>query len=41
MSQNLRDQGRLFDAGNDQQLAPAMRAGLDIDGEHSLEALSP
>jgi hypothetical protein len=31
----------LLDAGDDAQLAAALPAGLDVDGEHALEALRP
>jgi len=32
---------RLLDAGDDAQPAAAVPAGLDVNGEHALEALHP
>ena len=32
---------RLLDAGDDAQLAAALPAGVEVDGEHALEALRP
>jgi hypothetical protein len=39
MPQDPGNQCRFLDAGNDPQRAAAMRTGLDVDGEHALEAL--
>jgi len=41
MSENLRNQWRIFDAGDDSQSSTALGTGLDIDGEHPLETLHP
>ncbi|NNE34238.1 MAG: hypothetical protein HKN13_03315 [Rhodothermales bacterium] len=41
MFQNPLDDGGLLDAGDDAQAAAALLAGLDINCEHSLEALCP
>jgi hypothetical protein len=39
--ENPLDHRRLLDAGDDAQPAAALPAGLDVDGEHPLEALRP
>jgi len=41
MVQNSFHDHRVFDAGDDFDGAAAFRAGLDVDIEHPLEALSP
>ncbi len=41
MPQDLGNQWRVFDAGNHPQLAATIRAGLDVNREHPLEALYP
>ena len=35
------DDVRVFDAGNHSEVATALGAGLDVDGEDSLQALHP
>ena len=39
--ENPLDDRRRFDAGDDAQPAAALAAGLNVDGEHPLEALGP
>jgi hypothetical protein len=41
MSENLRDQWRIFDAGDHPEFAAAIRTGLDVDGEYALQSLHP
>jgi hypothetical protein len=41
LSQNLCDQQRLLDAGNDPQHGAAVRTGLDVNVIHALDALPP
>ena len=41
MVQNPLDDGGFLDAGDDAQVPTALPAGLDINGEYSLEALCP
>lgn len=41
MPQDLRDQRRIFDTGNDSKPAAAFRASLDVDSEDPLEPLHP
>ena len=41
MTKNFRNQRRILDGGDDPELAAAFRAGLDVDGEYSLQALHP
>ena len=41
MVQNPLDDCGLLDAGDDAQVSTALPAGLDVDGEHPLEALCP
>ena len=38
MSQDLRDQRRIFNTGNDSKLAAALGTGLDVDGEYPVKA---
>ena len=39
MRQDLRDDRRLLDAGNDLELPAATRTGLDLHPEHPLESV--
>jgi hypothetical protein len=41
MSENFRDQRRVFNTGDHAQFTAALRTGLDVDGEHPFEALHP
>ena len=41
MTQNLRNQGRILDAGDDPEFAAAFGTGLDVDRKDALEALHP
>ena len=41
MFKNPLDDGGLLNAGDHPQLPAALSAGLDINGEHPLEALCP
>ncbi len=41
MSEDLLDHQRILDAGDDPDGATAGSAGLDVDVEHPLQALSP
>lgn len=41
MSENLPDQRRIFNSGDNPKFSTAIQAGLDVDREHSLEALHP
>ena len=41
MREDVADQRRVLDAGNDSELPTAVRAGLDIDGKHALQSPHP
>jgi len=41
MTNNLRNQRRILDGGDDPELTAAFRAGFDVDGEYPLKALHP